>query len=384
MVDVFPRPQEFLMRIVCWGTYDIGKPRVRILLRGLKENNIEVIECHKEVWGMIEDKSQIAGLVAKLRFAAKWLASYPSLILTYMRLPKHDAVIVSYLGHLDVLVLWPFARIRGVPIVWDAFLSLYNTVVEDRRIVAPTHPLAWFLYAWEWLACRASKVVVLDTRAHADYFARRYHLASEKTDAVFVGVEPEAFPYQAPSPRKPGDAITVLFYGQFIPLHGIETIILAARKLKDVDVKWVIIGQGQEASRIREMFNEFPLPKLQWIPWVEYEKLIEWIKIADVCLGIFAESQKAAMVIPNKVFQIVASNKPVITRDSAAIRELLKPSSYGVRLVPPDDPSALAKAVQDFITKPRPTDQASPYQDVVPAISPKALGHHWLRILERC
>jgi len=384
MADVLPRHQEVLMRIVCWGTYDIGKPRVRILLRGLQANNIEVIECHKEVWGGINDKSQIAGFFAKLRFAVKWLASYPSLILTYMRLPKHDAVIVSYLGHLDVLVLWPFARIRGVPIVWDAFLSLYNTVVEDRRIVAPIHPLAWFLYAWEWLACRAAKVVVLDTRAHADYFARRYHLPSEKTDAVFVGVEPEAFPRQASSPRKPGDAITVLFYGQFIPLHGIETIILAARKLKDVDVKWVIIGQGQDASRIREMLNQFPLPKLQWIPWVEYEKLIEWIKSADVCLGIFADSQKAGMVIPNKVFQIVASNKPVITRDSAAIRELLKPSPYGVHLIPPDDPSALAGAVQDFMDKPRTSDQAPPYQEVVPAISPKALGHHWLRILKRC
>ena len=374
------------MRVVCWGTYDTGKPRVRILLRGLKENNIEVIECHKEVWGRTKDKSQIAGLGAKLRIAAKWLASYPSLILAYMRLPKHDAVIVSYLGHLDVLVLWPFAKIRGAPIVWDAFLSLYNTVVEDRHMVAPTHPLAWFIYAWEWLACRAAKVVVLDTRAHADYFARRYHLPSGKTDAVFVGVEPEAFPCQPPSPRKPGDAITVLFYGQFIPLHGLETIILAARKLRDVDVRWVIIGQGQEESRIRAMLNEFPLPKLQWIPWVEYEKLIEWIRTADLCLGIFADSQKAAIVIPNKVFQVVASNKPLITRDSPAIRELFNSSEYSVQLIPPNDPTTLADAVLEFMAKqPRHIAPASLYQDfVLEAISPKALGNGWLKILERC
>ena len=75
------------MRIVCWGTYDIGKPRVRILLRGLQENNIEVIECHKEVWGGIKDKSQIAGFVAKLRFAAKW-----------KHRPDHDEGVVVVAG----------------------------------------------------------------------------------------------------------------------------------------------------------------------------------------------------------------------------------------------------------------------------------------------
>ncbi len=107
------------MRIVCWGTYDIGKPRVRIPLRGLKENNIEVIECHKEVRGRIEDKSQIAGLGAKLRFAVKWLANYPSLILADMHLPKHDAVIVSYLElfcALDVMHrkgFEPFVAVSG-------------------------------------------------------------------------------------------------------------------------------------------------------------------------------------------------------------------------------------------------------------------------------
>jgi hypothetical protein len=138
-----------LVRMVMWGTFDLGKPRARILERGLRENGVEVIRCHCEVWKGIEDKSQINGTVQKVAIVFRWLFAYPSLVYSYLRLPKHDAVIVSYLGHLDVLVLWPFAKLRGVPIIWDAFLSLYNTIVEDRGLARKHNPLAKLIWAWE-------------------------------------------------------------------------------------------------------------------------------------------------------------------------------------------------------------------------------------------
>ena len=121
------------------------------------------------------DKSQV-GWIQRLKLLVRWLLAYPGLIVNYCRTPAHDVVVVGYLGHLDVLLLWPFAKLRGVPIVWDAFLSLYNTVVEDRQMVGPRHPLAWLLYGWEWLACRAADTVILDTKAHGDYFVERYKL----------------------------------------------------------------------------------------------------------------------------------------------------------------------------------------------------------------
>lgn len=101
---------ESLLRVVFWGTYDTGKPRVRILLRGLRENGVEVIECHSEVWEGVEDKSQVFGWIARFRLLFKWLLRYPMLILRYVRLPKHDVIIVGYMGQMDILVIWPFAK----------------------------------------------------------------------------------------------------------------------------------------------------------------------------------------------------------------------------------------------------------------------------------
>jgi glycosyltransferase involved in cell wall biosynthesis len=359
------------MRIVFWGTYDLGKPRNRILLRGLREAGVELVEIHQDVWGGVEDKGHIAGAGRKLWLLVKWLAAYPGLVWRYLRAPRHDAVLVGYMGHLDTIVLWPFAKLRGVPIVWDAFLSLYDTVVMDRRMVGSGNPLAWLLFAWEWLACRSARLVVLDTRAHAAYFAKRYRLQARKTAVVFVGAEPEAF-RAADTDSGTGNPLTVLFYGQFIPLHGIETIVRAAQIAEGEPIRWVLIGTGQEAESIRVQLAEAPA-NVEWIEWAAYDELGEHIARADVCLGVFGDTDKAARVIPNKVFQVLSAGAPLITRDSPAIRELLSPDMPGVFLVPPADPEALLGAVRRF-REHRGTLHRPLHRDVVTQFTPQAIG----------
>jgi len=377
------------MKAVCWGTYDIGKPRTRILLKGLRENGVEVVECRADVWRGVDDKSQVSGIGRKIALAARWFLSYPSLIYRYLRLPAHDAAIVAYLGHLDVLMLWPFAKLRGVPIVWDAFLSLYNTVIEDRKIFGARHPAALLLYCWEWLACRAANIVLLDTKAHADYFVERFGLDADRVGVFYVGAEVEKFDYGA-GPRheatgnaSPAENLTILFYGQFIPLHGVGTIIEAARVMENEEVDWIIIGKGQEAPRVRRMLDEHELPRVSWLPWVEYEKLIEHIRRADICLGIFGDTDKAARVIPNKVFQVVAAGRPLITRDSPAIRELFPESTPGLYLVRPADPGGIVTAIEQFRAERRQFESSELFPEVRRRITPEAIGRQVVSLIER-
>ena len=249
-------------RVVYWGTYDVGKPRNRIMLR---DSGVAVTECHVELWRRVEDKSQLTGPLRRAAVVARWLVSYPVLIARYLLAPAHDAVVVGYVGHVDVLVLWPCARLRRAPIVWDAFLSLYDTAGCDRRLVSPRHPVARALFRLEALACRLADRVVLDTRAHADYFQRTFHVPAERLAVVPVGAEGERFPRRSvetiAAPAAP--AMTVLFYGQFIPLHGIEAIIRAADLARDDAIDWVLIGRGQEAVRIRRLLAARPIPRLR-------------------------------------------------------------------------------------------------------------------------
>lgn len=370
------------LKVMFVGTYDSSKPRNRILLRGLREAGAEVLECHEAVWETVVDKSKLSPRDVA-RHLWRVIRSYARLGRCLLISKEPDVVWIGYLGQLDVLVLGLLARARGIPVVWDVFISLYDTVVNDRSLVPKRGFAAVSLYALEWLGCRMANLALMDTQAHADYLASTYRMARHRVDFVWVGVEPEAF---APVPPEhnitPARPLQVLFYGQFIALHGIDTIIRAARMLEGEPIFFSMIGTGQEAANIRSLLAEQPLSNLKWEAWVPYEDLATRIAGADVCLGIFGKSGKASRVIPNKVFQVVSVGRPLVTRDSDAIRELLGPRPVGVWLVPPADPAALAERLRalaaDRLSLPRASHAA-----LAPVIAPRAIGERAISLIRR-
>ena len=340
-------------------------------------------ECHASVWESVEDKSQIPGR-SRLRLLVRWLTRYPVLVWGFLRAPRPDLVLIGYPGLIDVIVLAPFASLRRVPVVWDMFMSLYDTVVLDRRIVTPRHPLARVLHWLEGCAIRHADLIFLDTEAHARRIERLYGLRAGQCRSVWVGAEVRQFRAEPRSRVRTGSdqaPLRVLFYGQFIPLHGIDTIIMAARLLQGEPIEWILIGRGQEAHAIQGMLDECPLPKVRRIEWVDYSALRDWMQEADIVLGIFGTSDKAASVIPNKVFQTVAAGRPLITRDSPAIRELLENEPPCVYLVPPAQPEALARAIREHASC---SDRFAParcHAKLLDRIDARAVAQQFMRIV---
>ena len=74
------------------------------------------------------------------------------------------------------------------------------------------------------------------------------------------------------------------------------------------------------------MIEQYGLKNIEWEAWVPYQALIDRISEADVCLGIFGSSGKAARVIPitngrglKPPPAAIATTMPA-TRVSAALR----------------------------------------------------------------
>lgn len=342
--DTQPAPD--LRRILFWGTFDLGTPRTRVLRDGLKALGYEVTECHVDIWGGQKDKSQLTRGSLARRLLRICLA-YPLLIWRYLRAPDHDIVLVPYLGQFDVIVLWLFARLRGKVIVWDMFLSLYDTVVNDRRLAAAGSSKARLLHLVEWLGCRTADLILLDTPTHARYIERLFALRPGKTAAFPVGAEPAAF-QRLPPPQRGDRATRLLFYGQMIPLHGIETILAAAMSPRGRQRQWTLIGTGQDIPKVTAALSGSMADHIAWRSWVPYAELTDEIGRADICLGIFGTSEKAASVVPNKVYQTLLSGRSLITRDSPALREVFGTTHPGLHLVAAGSPDALIDAVEEL------------------------------------
>lgn len=347
------RTGQLQVRVLLWGTYDLGKPRVRLMRDCLRQIDPDLIEVHHPVWNGVEDKSGLTGSRRLLAIAMNWLLAYPVLLWRFLWAPRADVVVVGYLGLLDVIIHAPFARMRGIPVVWDAFLSLYDTYVRDRAIARSDSLRARLLFRLELLASCLARVVVLDTRAHADLFAQLYKVPADRLAAVFVGAEEAAFGLPAPRLAPANARPLALFYGQFIPLHGIDTIVEAALSVRGKAFDWQIVGQGQEAPRIDALLavEGRAADHVERIDWVDYARLQGCMAQADVCLGIFGTSDKASRVIPNKVFQAIVAGMPLITRDSPAMRELAPDDLPGLYLVEAGDPAALLDALEAFVAE---------------------------------
>jgi len=326
--------------------YDEKRPRNRIIIEGLRKSGIDVAECHYPLWGGVEDKSRIrsfwriAGLCVSLFFG------YVVLCVKYLFIGSHDAVIVGYLGHLDMFIARPLAFLRKKPLFFNAFISLYDTVVSDRKLIAQNHPLAGICRFLDRQSCRFAGKVLLDTESHIEYFNDTFKIPKNKCARVFVGAEEEVFSPSGEDKKAFGrDCFSVLFYGQYVPLQGAVFIVYAAKLIEHhAEIRFTFIGRGQEYESVRQKAENFHLRNIEWIEWVPYRSLAAHIQRADICLGIFGDTGKAKRVIPNKAFQVIAMKRPLITGDSPAARELFTDKENAL-LCPMADPKALSEAI---------------------------------------
>ena len=319
------------MRVVYFGTYERRYPRNAQVISCLRRAGVEVRERHEPVWDGREDKWGAGLTVApRLALAEARLLWRPN--------GEADAVLVGYPGHLDL----PAARraARGRPVIFNPLVSLVDTLVGDRRRFEPDSLPARLLAAVDRRALRSAELVVADTQANADFLAELGGLSPEHLAVCFVGAEERLFrPGWAPE-----EPFTAVFVGKLIPLHGLETILEAARIAAELRIR--VIGSGQ----LDDLLRSRP-PNVEWIPWVDYELLPGELRRAGCALGIFGTSPKARRVIPNKAFQALACGVPLVTADTHAARELLV-DGEGALLLPPGDPAALAEALRRLAADP--------------------------------
>jgi glycosyltransferase involved in cell wall biosynthesis len=294
----------------------------------LRRAGVEVVERHEPVWEGREHKFG-AGVGAARRLAAAELR-----LRRRVKAP-FDALVVGYPGHLDLTAARRVAGDR--PVVFNPLVSLADTLVSDRRRFPPGSIAARSLARIDHRAFRAADLVVADTDAQAEFFLT---LGARKVETCFVGAEERVF---RPRWTSPADS-TALFVGKLIPLHGLETVLAAARLAPELRVR--IVGSGQ----LDRLLDDRP-PNVEHVPWVAYDRLPRELHRASCALGIFGTSPKAMRVIPNKAFQALACGTPLVTADTPAARELLHDGESAL-LVPPGDPQSLAAALRRLSAEP--------------------------------
>jgi glycosyltransferase involved in cell wall biosynthesis len=270
------------------------------------------------------------------------------LALKYERLPDHDLVIIGYPSQLDFLLLHLLNSPGNIPVVQDAFLSIYNTVVTDRKLIPSGSLMAKMLERLEAYSLGSSDALLVDTVQQGDAISLQYGIPRNRFFEMPAGVNEQIWFYRPPPEHYL--PLRVCMWSTFIPLHGMEHVAHAAGILQrnNVPVTIRIIGDGQTADLFLGILESEDIGNVDWERrFVPLGRIVEMAHESHCCIGIAGTTDKAGRVIPYKAQEALAAGRPVVTAASPAALSVFSDRSDSI-LFEPGNPESLAGAISDL------------------------------------
>lgn len=223
-----------------------------------------------------------------------------------------DIYVIGFRGHE---IFWTIRWLaRGKPLIFDAMMSPYGALRHEHGDSARHRWLAEIVYPFERWILRRADLVLTDTRLHAEFYARTFGLPIDHFFPVPVGAI-EFGKSATTSTHCKGNIFSVLFYGSFLPLHGVQIIVAAAAQLTDLPIRFDFIGGSKTQARgLLNLCEASGVTNFSYRHWVEFEQLLQKdIPNADLCLGgPFGGTPQARRVVTTKTSQCLALGKATV------------------------------------------------------------------------
>ncbi|MFI5113882.1 MAG: glycosyltransferase family 4 protein [Terriglobales bacterium] len=270
-----------------------------------------------------------------------------------LRFEKPDVLIGSSPQLLVALAAWWLAWWKRVPFVfevrdlWPESLAAVGAGGEGTVLHRTLGAIAGFLYR------RAARIVVV-TPAFKDHLIRYWHVPAARISIVENGVETDLF---RPAPaamevRKQlrlEDRFLIFYIGTMGMAHGLETLIAAAEELQTAlpSAMFLLIGEGAEKERIVKLAAARGLNNIQFLCQQPRERIPGYVSAADVCLVMLKKTELFKTVIPTKLLEYMACERPVIVAVDGEARRIVEEAGAGV-FVEPENSKELVKAILDL------------------------------------
>jgi colanic acid biosynthesis glycosyl transferase WcaI len=282
--------------------------------------------------------------------------------------PKHDVVLVPSPPLSNGIVADLVNRVRGIPFVYNV-QDIWPDVAVRAGLVKNEATVRRLRRVEDYVYRRAAGITVLSEGFRRNLLAKG--VPDEKIQVIPNFVDTRLLtpqPKENSFSKKHGleNHFVVLFAGNMGFSQGLETVVDAARILKDItNIKFLMIGNGAGRASAELHMRDLGLQNMNFMPYQPSEELPSIYGTADICLiplrrGFATES------VPSKLNSIMAAGKPAIAsidRDSETW-ELLDRSKSGI-CIEPENAKLLANAILQY------------YGDLNARISAGRNGRNW-------
>jgi 1,2-diacylglycerol 3-alpha-glucosyltransferase len=240
------------------------------------------------------------------------------------------------------------AKINKIPIV-----STFHTLFNDKRALemyAPMHTAKFAeKYSWRYVRFYYNKcnVAIAPSETIKQMLAKH---GVRNISVVPNGLDINRFNPHVDSHRlrkklqMRKDERIVLYLGRISKEKRLETLLRAARLLKEQNVRFVFAGTGPALDHYRSMAHRLRISDItDFVGFVEDRILPSYYKAADAfCIPSTFETQGIA------AYEALACGTPVIAADSLALREAVQRGRNG-ELFKPNDFHSCARKIDKVI-----------------------------------
>ena len=276
------------------------------------------------------------------------ILNYMSILITYgseiyrqVKTFKPDVIIGT--GILVVSISCFLAKINNIPFIYSVTDKFYDAIPSPIF-----KPLGFSLE--KWLYRNSDEVIVINEQLRK--YALRLGSNPRNTHVIRAGNEIELFKPEKTVRQNSrtkfnfkNDELILFFMGWLYKFSGLKEVLLRIKEIKNPLVKMFIVGEGDLSNELAVLSNELDLQDSVIIhPWVTYRELPTFIALADICLLPAYNNPTMNEIVPIKIYEYLAMEKPVI---ATALRGIYEEFSKGNGVLYGKKPEAVVdRAIQ--------------------------------------
>jgi len=244
---------------------------------------------------------------------------------------------------------WAIRRcFRNLPMIFEV-RDLWPESAIDTGVL--TNPLLKKLgFGLEKLSYRESTWINVLTPAFYDFMLKRKNIRKDRLSMFPNAADLDIF---SPGPRDNwvrkkydiGDRFVAIYTGGLGVANHVIQFVEAAREFNDDSARFIIAGDGMQRKMLEDKVKEWGLNNVIFTGFVPKREVVDICAAADVCCAVLKKIDTFKTVYPNKVFDYMASARPIIVAIDGVARKLIEDAQCGF-FVEPENSIQLAETLK--------------------------------------
>jgi len=245
---------------------------------------------------------------------------------------------------------WWIGLLRCVPFVYEV-QDMWPETLAVTGMMPPAWAVPWISRLAQFIYRHAAAITVISPGFKRNLINKG--VPAEKIHVIPNWADEEIY---RPVPRDEtlaaehglAERFNVIYGGNLGAAQALDNVLEAAALLRDLPgVQFVLIGDGVDEVRLREIAQERGLDNVRFIARQPAERMPYFFALADALLVHLKRDPLFEITIPSKTIAYLACGRPILSCVAGDAAEVVQSAGAGL-VCPPEDPAALAQAVRDL------------------------------------